>query len=420
MKTTAVRLYGENDLRIESFELPKIGPGECLMRVVSDTVCASTYKAVMQGPNHKRVPEDVAQNPIIVGHEMCGELLEVGANLADQWKVGQKVVIQPALKTPDGHDPGYSFRYIGGNSLYAIVPEIVLEKGCLVPYDGEGYYKGSLVEAIGCVLRAFKGMYHTDYTVYKRTDGCLEGGNCIILGGAGPMGLAAAELAISYGKCKKIVVTDLNQERLDFAKQACPPARAAEKGAELYYVNTSEMKDPVNELKAIIGGEGFDDAFVMVPVPALVTQAEELLREDGCLNFFAGPPIHNMPGALNLYRVHYEGIHLLGTAGSIPEDTIDTIHLMEDGTLDPSGMISHIMGLNAVPDALFAMKTPNGAKKVCYNELDIPCIAVSDLAELGKTDPLYKELAELVAANGGRWSPAAEKVLLEKAPKIKQ
>ncbi len=419
METTAVRLYGKNDLRIESFELPEIGAGECLMRVVSDTVCASTYKAVLQGADHKRVPEDVAENPVIVGHEMCGELLAVGENLKGQWKVGQKVVVQPALKTPDGHDPGYSFRYIGGNSLYAIVPEIVLEKGCLVPYDGEGYYKGSLVEAIGCVLRAFKGMYHTDYTNYKRTDGCLAGGNCIIMGGAGPMGLAAAELAVSYGKCKRVVVTDLDQQRLDYAKRVCSPERAAEKGAELHFVNTSGMVDAVAELKALIGGEGFDDAFVMVPVPALVTQAEELLREDGCLNFFAGPPIHEMPGAINLYRVHYDGIHLLGTAGSIPEDTVDTIKLMEEGILDPSGMISHIMGLKAVPDALFGMKTPSGAKKVCYNELDIPCIALEDLAELGKTDPLYRELAELVAQNGGRWSPEAEKVLLEKAPKLK-
>ena len=418
MKTTAVRLYGANDLRIESFDLPEIGPEECLMRVVSDTVCASTYKAVLQGPRHKRVPEDVGENPVIVGHEMCGELVQVGSALAGTWKVGQKVVIQPALKTPDGHDPGYSFPHIGGNTLYAVVPRIVLEKGCLVPFEGEGYYKGSLVEAIGCVLRAFKGMYHTDYTSYTRTDGCRKGGNCIILGGAGPMGLAAAELAVSYAGCAKVVVTDLNQQRLDYAARVCPPDRAAEKGAEVYFVNTSGMENPVEALRALTGGEGFDDAFVMVPVPARVAQAEELLREDGCLNFFAGPAVHDMPGSLNLYRVHYDGIHLLGTAGSIPEDTRDVIRLIEEGQLDPSGMISHIMGLRAVPDAIFAMKTPDGAKKVCYNALDIPCIALEDLPKLGQTDPLYRELAELVAANGGRWSPAAEKLLLEKAPRI--
>jgi len=363
------------------------------------------------------VPEDVAEHPVIVGHEMCGELIQVGEDLTDQWSVGQRVVIQPALKLDNGHDPGYSYSNIGGNSIYAVVPEIVLERGCLVPFNGDAFYKGSLVEAIGCVLRGFKGMYHTDYTNYRRTDGVRKGGSCVILGGAGPMGLAAAELAICYGKCGKVVVTDLSQERLDYAQNACTPEKAKQAGVELHFVNVSNMKDPVQELKALVCG-GFDDAFVMVPVAGLVTQAEELLGTDGCLNFFAGPAVHQLPGAINLYRVHYDGIHLLGTAGSIPEDTVDVIHLMEDGTLDPSGMISHIMGLRAVPEAMFAMKTPNGAKKVCYNDLDIPCIALADLPMRGETDPLYRELAELVKANHGRWSPEAEAVLLKKAPRI--
>ena len=76
----------------------------------------------------------------------------------------------------------------------------------------------------------------------------------------------------------------------------------------------------------------------------------------------------------------------------------------------PDGTVAAVA---ATFSSIFDMKTPNGAKKVVYNELDIPCIAVEDLAELGKTDPLYAELAELAAANGGRWSPEAEKVLLE-------
>ena len=418
MKTTAVRLHGCNDLRVETFDLPEINENECLMRVVSDTMCTSTYKAVIQGGSHKRVPDNVEENPIIVGHEMCGELVQVGKNLQDKWQVGQRVVIQPALKLANNYDPGYSYPYIGGNATYAVVPQVVLERGCLVPYAGDAFYKGSLVEAIGCVLRAFKGLYHTDYETYVRTDGCKEGGNFAILGGAGPMGLATIELAISYGKCKNVVVTDLSQDRLDYAKKVCSPEAAKKKGCNLYYVNTSEMADPVSELKAIVG-DGFDDVFVMVPVPALLTQGEAILREDGCLNFFAGPAVKEMQGSLNLYRVHYDGIHLLGTAGSIPEDTVDTIKLMEDGVLDPSGMISHIMGLNAVPEAMFGMKVPNGAKKVVYNELDIPCIALADLAEAGKTDPLYAKLAELVAAAGGRWSPEAEAYLLENAPKLK-
>lgn len=128
MKTKAVRLYGENDIRLEEFDLPEITAEEVLIKVVSDSVCASTYKAVKQGTKHKRVPPNVAEQPIIIGHEMCGEILKVGADLQNQWKVGQKVVVQPALKLDSGYDPGYSYPYIGGNTQYAVVPKIVLER----------------------------------------------------------------------------------------------------------------------------------------------------------------------------------------------------------------------------------------------------------------------------------------------------
>ena len=70
MKTKAVRLYGVNDIRLEEFELPAITEDEVLIRVVSDSVCASTYKAIKQGPAHKRVPDDVAENPVIIGHDV--------------------------------------------------------------------------------------------------------------------------------------------------------------------------------------------------------------------------------------------------------------------------------------------------------------------------------------------------------------
>ena len=169
MKTKAIRLYGENDIRLEEFELPEITEDEVLIRVVSDSVCASTYKAIKQGPAHKRVPDNVAENPVIIGHEMCGQMGKVGESVKKDWKPGQTVVIQPALKLPSGYDPGYSYPFVGGNTQYAVVPKIVLERGCLLPFNGEGYFKGSLVESLGCIIRGYKGLYHTDYTNYVRT-----------------------------------------------------------------------------------------------------------------------------------------------------------------------------------------------------------------------------------------------------------
>ena len=417
MKTKALRLYGANDIRLEEFQLPEITKEEVLIRVVSDSVCASTYKAVKQGTAHKRVPPDIAENPVIVGHELCGEIVEVGADLQDQWQVGQKVVLQPALKLPSGYDPGYSYPYVGGNTQYAVVPKLVLERGCLLPYAGEGYFAGSLAEALACCIRGFKGFYHTDYTDYTRTDGAKKGGRMAILGGAGPMGIGCVELAAGYAGIAQVVVTDLDQSRLDYAARMSSPEKAAKKGTEVIYLNTGNVEDPVKTLLELSEG-GFDDVYVMVPVPALFNMAEKICKEDGCINFFAGPPVHDLQGSLNLYRVHYDGIHVVGTAGSIPQDMCDVLHLMETGKIEPGAIVSHILGLNAAADTIFAMEKPSGAKKVCYNELDLPLIALSDLEELGKESDLYKQLDILVKKHGGMWNAEAESYLLANAPRL--
>ncbi len=417
MKTRAVRLYGVMDLRVEEFDLPEPGRDEVLMRVVSDSLCASTYKAVKLGSAHKRVPEDVAERPIIIGHEMCGEIVQVGEALRDAWRVGQRVVIQPSLKLDNGYDPGYSYPYIGGSATYAVVPSVVLERGCMVPYEGESYFGGSLVESLGCILRGFKGFYHTDYSNYVRTDGAKKGGRLAVLAGAGPMGIGAVELALGYAGVSQVVVTDINRERLDFAASRCTPEDAAKRGCELTYLNTSGMEDPAKALLEISHG-GFDDVFVMAPLPELFSMAERVCREDGCVNFFAGPARKEVPGSLNLYRIHYDGIHVVGTTGSVPEDTVEIIRLIERGNIRPGAMVSHILGLNAVPGAIFAMEKPSGAKKVCYTGLDIPLTAIADFGELGKTDPLYRELDAIVRRNGGLWCAEAERYLLAHAPKI--
>ena len=112
METLAVRLYGEEDLRLERFELPEPGEDEIVAEVVSNSICMSSHKATEQGASHKRVPDDVAENPTIVGHEFAGRILEVGDAWADQFEAGQKVAIQPALMYKGRLDaPGYSYRW---------------------------------------------------------------------------------------------------------------------------------------------------------------------------------------------------------------------------------------------------------------------------------------------------------------------
>lgn len=248
MRTKAVRLYGKRDLRLEEFELPPIKDDEILAHIVSDSVCMSSYKAAIQGPEHKRVPKDIAENPVIVGHEFCGEILEVGAKWRHQFKPGQRFAIQPALNYKGSlAAPGYSYRYIGGAATYIIIPNEVMEMNCLLPYNGEAFFYGSLAEPMSCIVGAFHAQYHTKAGSYIHEMDIKPGGSMAILAGAGPMGLGAIDYAIHREQRPKLlVVTDINQERLDRAAAIYTVEEAAKNGVKLVYLNTNSVADPLS------------------------------------------------------------------------------------------------------------------------------------------------------------------------------
>ena len=338
MKTKAIRLYGKNDLRMEAFVLPQIKEDEILAKVVSDSLCMSSYKAASQGTDHKRIPDDVAENPIIIGHEFAGELVEVGSKWAHKFKAGDKFSIQPALNFEDGpvgilSAPGYSYKYIGGDATYVIIPKEVMEKDCLLAYHGEGYYPASLAEPLSCVIGAMHANYHTTPGSYVHKMGIVDGGRMAILAGVGPMGLAAINYVLRREDRRPslCVVTDVDQVRLDRAASLYTVEFAASRGIDLRYVNTGVMKNPVEELKAISKDIGYDDVFVFAPVKAVVEQADAILGFDGCLNFFAGPSDSNFSAMLNFYNVHYAYTHLVGTSGGNNDDMVEALDLMSKG-----------------------------------------------------------------------------------------
>ncbi len=419
MKTKAIRLYGKKDLRLEEFELPQIKEDEILAKVVSDSLCMSSYKASTQATDHKRIPDDVAENPIIIGHEFAGELVEVGAKWAHKFKAGDKFSIQPALNYEDGpvgilSAPGYSYQYIGGDATYVIIPKEVMEKDCLLAYHGEGYYPASLAEPLSCVIGAMHANYHTTPGSYVHKMEIVAGGKMAILAGVGPMGLAAINYVLRREDLRPslCVVTDVDQTRLDRAASLYTVAYAASKGIDLRYVNTGKMENPVEELKAMTGGEGFDDVFVFAPVKPLVEQADAMLGFDGCLNFFAGPGDPNFSANFNFYNVHYAYTHVVGTSGGNTDDMVEALDLMSKG-LDPAGLVTHIGGLDAVIEATNHLPEIPGGKKLIYTHIEMPLTPIADFAKLGETNELFRKLAEICDRHNGLWSVEAESYLLK-------
>lgn len=415
MKTTAVRLYGEMDLRLEDFELPEMREDEILARVVSDSLCASSYKAAKQGGAHKRVPDNVAESPVIIGHEFCGEILKVGEKWAEQFHAGDRFIIQPALNYHGSlAAPGYSYANIGGDATYIIIPNEVMEMNCLIPYDGSSFFAGSMTEPYSCVIGTFHAMYHTENGSYTHQMGIRENGNMLMLAGNGPMGQAAIDYILHCDRRPSLlVVTGRRQAQLDRLAQLLSPEDAAANGVRLVYFNTSECADAHAELLALTDGRGYDDVLVFTPVAAMVELGDALLAADGCLNFFSGPSDREFSARMNFYNVHYASTHLVGTSGGNTDDMREAVAMMKAGKIRPSILVSHIGGLDAVPEATMHLPEIPGSKKLIYTGIRMPLTALTDFEALGEKDPFFAELDALCKANDGLWSPAAEKYLLE-------
>ncbi len=420
MKTKAVRIYGKNDLRLEEFELPEPREDEILAHVISDSVCMSSHKAAVQGEDHKRVPDDVAENPTIIGHEFCGEIVKVGSKWASEFKPGDRFSIQPAMNYKGSlYAPGYSYKYVGGDATYVIIPNEVMETGCLLSYKGDAFFYGSLAEPVSCIVGAFHACYHTTPGKYVHDMGIVEGGCLAILAGAGPMGLGAIDYAIACDrKPSLVVVTDLDDARLARAEQILSVEKAAAKGVKLVYLNTGKLDDPVAHMMELTGGKGYNDVFVYAPVKPVVEMGDKLLARDGCLNFFAGPTNPAFSAEFNFYNVHYGSTHIVGTSGGNTDDMREALRMMESGDINPAAMITHIGGMNTVVDTVLRLPEIKGGKKLIYTNKDMPLVAISDFAELGKNNPFYDDLAEICSRHNELWCFEAEQYVLRNAKDI--
>lgn len=415
MKTKAVRMYGKEDLRLEEFELPQIKDDEILVKVMSDSICMSTYKLVEQGKKHKRAPQNIDTNPVIIGHEFAGVIVEVGEKWKDQFKPGQKFAQQPALNYKGSlASPGYSYEFFGGACTYCIIPHEVMELGCLLDYDGESFFEASLGEPMSCIIGGYHANYHTNKKNYEHAMGTKAGGNILIMGGCGPMGLGAVSYGLQFeNKPKRIVVTEVSDDRIARAKEMISPETAKERGIELLYVNTATMKDPIEELLAITEGHGYDDVFVYVPIRQVAEMGDKLLAFDGCMNFFAGPTDNQFKAEINLYNTHYTSTHIMGTTGGNNDDLIEAIDLAAKGAIEPAVMVTHVGGIDSIAQATLNLPNIPGGKKLTYTQFDMPLTAIDDFEELGKTDPLYKKLDECCKRHRGLWNAEAEKILFD-------
>jgi len=416
MRTKGVRMYGKRDLRLEEFELPPLARDEILARVVSDSLCMSSYKAVQQGSEHRAVPNGLDRRPVVIGHEFCGELLEVGEKWQDVYRPGQKFAIQPNLGGCTA--PGYSYPYCGGNSQYVVLPAEIMERDCLLPYDQEAYFYGSLAEPMSCVIGAYHTNFHTVKGEYQHLMGTQKNGRLALLAAAGPMGLGAIDYGLHCDNAPSLlVVTDIDEQRLARAERIYTKAHARELGIDLHYINAA-LPGATQLLMELSGGAGYDDIIIFAPAEEVIRQASDIIGVGGCMNFFAGPMDHGFSARINFYKVHYNRINVLGNSGGNAGDMREALAMAAAGRINPASMITHVGGLDSVAEVTLNLPLTSGGKKLTYNSVSLPMTAIADFAALGEVDPMFARLAEICGTHNGLWNGEAEAYLLSHAKPI--
>ncbi len=334
--------HGPEDLRISKVEVPSINSREILVRVKKAAVCGTDVR-IYHG--RFRVPITPGR---IIGHEFSGDIVEVGSEV-DGFKEEGKVTARPIMncsKCPyclKGRvnlcltRPTLGYEYDGAFAEYIRIPEAAIRSGNLfeIP-DNLSYEEGALAEPLAACLNGF-----------ERSN--VEVGSTVTILGAGPIGLIHLQLA-KLGGARKVIMTDLFEERLDTAKKL---------GASLTI--NSRNEDPSKIVKDETEGLGADVAIVAVGATKAIEQALKTVKKGGTVNLFGGSPTGSTIN-IDPNPIHYGELIVTGSSGSTPHHQSKALRLMSRGQIRMKPLITHDLPLERTVEAIKMKEKGEGLK----------------------------------------------------------
>jgi L-iditol 2-dehydrogenase len=359
---------GYEHLAVREVPVRRPGPGQALARVDAAGICTSLLKLIAQGPQHNLLAGwDPAAFPIILGDEGAVTLVEVGANLAGRFRLGQRCVVQPAVDHPPiNHRERYrdsgrgvakvavGYTLPGHLAEFVLLTEETLAADCVVPLpdDALPFAHAAIAEPISCCVSAQAHHLHLEQPSPAEpraaTNGLRDGGVTVVLG-AGAMGRMHVDVALAAG-IRALIVSDLEPARLDRVRELFA-GRAAAARVALRCVNPLEddLAATVNEFS---GDRGADDVIVAVGSARAIEQAEELCGRGAVLNLFGGLKRDEARVPLDTSRIHYQETNVTGSSGGTPWDIRRTLDLMAAGAVETAAHITRVGDLEHAPDFL--------------------------------------------------------------------
>lgn len=329
MSNPAAVLHGIRDIRLEERPEPTAGPGEVLVEVGAVGICGSDVHYY----EHGRIGDHVVTGPMVIGHEAAGVVVAVGDGV-DAARVGQLVALEPGIPdfTCDECLRGHynlcpNVRFFATPPVDGAITHLVVVPSAFAHRAPEGLSdeQAAMAEPVSVGVWACR---KAGVTV----------GDRVLVTGAGPIGLFAAQVSRCFG-AGRVVLTDTNEYRLGVARELGFSVHDARgevpgdydvllecSGAAPAFVDGMHRLTPGG--RAVLVGMGSDT----VPLDVAVLQSRELTV-----------------GGIFRYANTYA----------------DALQLIASGQVDVSRVITHHFGLRETEDALtLARRVPRSLKAI--------------------------------------------------------
>lgn len=320
MKAVVVR--ASMQFGVEDVPVPECPEAGFLLKVIACGLCGSDLRTLRSG--HRKVTL-----PWIIGHEICGDVVEIGRNYQGPWKVGERLAVGPNAYCGicdfciDGR---YEFceNYVeiaqewpGGFAEYIAIPEECVKLGTIHrPPEGLDPALAGISEPVSSCVNA-------------QDRGQIGLGDTVVIIGSGPIGCTHISLARARG-ADKIYIADIVDERLKLAEPFEPDAT----------INAAET-DLVQEVRRLTGGKGADVVITATPAPIASVQAVEMARKAGRILIFGGLPKDNSKPDVDMNIVHYEALQIIGITAFAPRHQRAALKFLASGRIPGDKLITH-------------------------------------------------------------------------------
>ncbi|MBR3228050.1 MAG: alcohol dehydrogenase catalytic domain-containing protein [Erysipelotrichaceae bacterium] len=339
----AAVMYGPSDIRVEEFPTPECPEDGALINVRAIGLCGSDIRNLTTDSRKGKYPH-------VYGHEVVGEIIEIGPKAQTDLKVGDNIYVYPGehcMKCEycrSGHHEmcvkgaSYNDRVGGFADYYAVTASQLATDSVYKIPEGQNLVAATLAEPLSSV-----------YACEENVN--IGFGQTVVIVGSGPIGCFMIRLAQLRG-AEKVIMIEMNETRLELAKRFKAD----------YYINSTKQ-DPVEEVRKITNGKGADVVISANPSTESQNTALYMCKKNGIVVWFGGVAKGAMASIDSNYA-HYNGIWIYGHFGANSMQVEEAFKLSLSDKFDANMFITHVLPLSKINEGIQLTKSGEAIKVV--------------------------------------------------------